>query len=126
MPVLERPIMFAATANAPDARRFYEDILGLKFVSDEEYALVFDIGGIALRIQKLASIPAINHTVLGWEVMDIRNCVLELSSKGVAFEQFAHMDQDELGIWRAPGGGLIAWFKDPDGNMLSLTEHPAP
>jgi len=93
-----------------------------KFDYDDPFALVFDLGGTTLRIQKVELIPEVNYTVLGWEVDNIRQCVDELSGKGVKFEKISQLAQDELGIWVAPSGASVAWFKDPDGNTLSLTE----
>jgi len=83
---------------------------------------VFDLGATTLRIQKVESVPEVNYTVLGWEVLDIKQCVAELTQKGVQFEKFSQLPQDELGVWNSPSGASIAWFKDPDGNTLSLTQ----
>ncbi len=122
MTSLNKPVLFIATANDVDAREFYEQKLGLECVSDDPYALVFTVGHSTLRIQKVESVPQVRYTVLGWEVADIRASVQKLSGAGVEIEKFSHMPQDELGVWRAPSGASIAWFKDPDGNTLSLTE----
>lgn len=109
-------------AKRPDlARDFYENILGLRFIADEPFALVFDLGGRMLRVAKVADFTPAPYTVLGWEVKDIVTVVKELGNKGVNFERFAGMEQDALGVWTAPSGARIAWFKDPDGNVLSLT-----
>jgi len=122
MTTLENPIAFIATVNADESRYFYESVLNLQCLSDDPFALVFDLGGTNLRIQKVESIPEINFTVLGWEVSNIQECVNELSEKGVQFEKFSQLTQDKSGVWNSPGGASIAWFKDPDGNTLSLTE----
>jgi len=122
MPALENPISFIATTKPVDCREFYENILGLQCMHEDDYALVFDLGVSSLRIQKVASIPDIEYTSLGWEVLDIKATVEELTSKGVNFEEFTQLEQDQLGIWYSPSGAAIAWFKDPDGNTLSLTE----
>jgi len=122
MTVFGTPITFSATANPVESRHFYESILSLKCLSEDPFALVFDLGVTTLRIQKVESIPEINYTVLGWEVANIRKCVDELTTKGVQFEKFSQLSQDELGIWSSPSGASVAWFKDPDGNTLSLTE----
>lgn len=119
---LKKPVSFIATTNSADSRHFYESVLGLQCLSDDPFALVFDLGVSTLRIQKVESIPETNYTVLGWEVADIKVCVRELTKKGVKFENFSQLPQDELGIWNSPGGASIAWFKDSDGNTLSLTE----
>jgi len=122
MSISGTPVSFIATVNSVESRFFYETVLNLQCLSDEPFALVFDLGGYNLRIQKVDSMPEVNYTVLGWEVANIRNCVEELSKKGVQFEKFSQLPQDELGIWCSPGGASVAWFKDPDGNTLSLTE----
>jgi len=119
---LSRPVSFIATTKPADSRYFYETMLSLNCVSDDPFALVFELGNTALRIQKVESIPEINYTVFGWEVNNIQQCIDELSGKGVQFEKFSELPQDDMGIWSAPGGAQIAWFKDPDGNTLSLTE----
>jgi len=116
------PVSFIATAHPNESRHFYENQLSLTCHSDDPYALVFDLGGTTLRIQKVESNPEVSHTVLGWNVENIKRCVAELTKKGVQFEIFSSLPQDELGIWSSPSGALIAWFKDPDGNTLSLTQ----
>jgi catechol 2,3-dioxygenase-like lactoylglutathione lyase family enzyme len=115
-------IAFAATTDAARARAFYEDTLGLRFVADEPHALVFDLAGITLRIQKLRELAVSPFTVLGWRVPDIAPVMRDLAARGVAFERFPFLEQDEAGAWTAPSGAKIAWFKDPDGNTLSLTQ----
>jgi catechol 2,3-dioxygenase-like lactoylglutathione lyase family enzyme len=117
-------ISFVATKHAAKARKFYEETLGLTFVSDDPFAIVFDVGGTMLRVQKVEELVPAGHTVLGWEVADISAEVKALGIKGVKFERFPGMGQDKLGVWVSPAGGKIAWFKDPDGNTLSLTEFP--
>lgn len=121
---LERPILFAATTDPKRSREFYEQTLGLKFVVDEPYALVFRIGEIPLRIQKVNEKPQVNHTVLGWIVTDIQKTVQQLTKAGVRFLRFDGMNQDADGIWQSPGGAKVAWFRDPDENTLSLTQYP--
>jgi catechol 2,3-dioxygenase-like lactoylglutathione lyase family enzyme len=115
-------IVFAATAAPDRAKEFYQNALGLHFVADEAYALVFEANGTMLRLQKVQQVAKASYTVLGWKVADIVAAVLELRAKGVRFERFQGMPQDDLGIWTAPSGARIAWFKDPDGNILSITE----
>jgi catechol 2,3-dioxygenase-like lactoylglutathione lyase family enzyme len=117
---------FAATADPPEARRFYEGILGLRLVEDGPFALVFAAGSTSLRVQKVAVVTAAAYTSLGWEVEDISAAVEALSKRGVHFERFPGLSQDEAGVWRTPGGSSVAWFRDPDGNTLSLTQHAAP
>ncbi len=117
-----RIVAFAATAHPDRARRFYVETLGLSLLADEPFALVFDVNGIMLRVQKVAAVAPAPHTVLGWNVPDVRAAVAALAAKGVAFERFDGMSQDAHGIWTSPSGACIAWFKDPDGNLLSLTQ----
>jgi catechol 2,3-dioxygenase-like lactoylglutathione lyase family enzyme len=113
---------FGATADAVRARDFYETTLGLTFVEDGPFALVFDLNGTMLRIQKVEALTPAPYTSLGWQVGDIAAQVRDLSSRGVAFERYDWMSQDELDIWTTPEGSKIAWFKDPDSNLLSLTQ----
>jgi hypothetical protein len=115
-------IYFLATIEVGAVRKFYEDTLGLRLVADEHFALVFDLGGRMLRIAKAQNLAPARHTVLGWKVDDIAAKVIELSIRGVRFERFEGMPQDELGIWVSPTGAKVAWFKDPAGNSLSLTQ----
>ncbi len=113
---------FAITA-AEQARAFYEGALGLRFVKDDGFALVFDANGIMVRAAKMKEVTPAQFTVLGWQVSDIEGVVRALQAKGVRFEVFGFFKQDELGIWTAPTGDKVAWFKDPDGNMLSVSQH---
>ena len=117
-------IGFVATSNATKARQFYEEKLGLTFVSGDQFALVFEAHGTMLRIQKVDHVNPHGYTVLGWKVADIRQEVETLSNRGVQFERYEGMNQDKHGIWTAPSKAKIVWFKDPDGNILSLTEFP--
>jgi catechol 2,3-dioxygenase-like lactoylglutathione lyase family enzyme len=114
-------IALVATSDAERARAFYEVALGLTFVEDGPYALVFDANGIMLRIQKVEKVTVGSGTALGWRVDDIAAAVRALIAKGVRFERFGGMDQDELGVWHS-GTARVAWFKDPDGQTLSLTQ----
>lgn len=125
MAALNKVVTFVATTNPQKARKFYEEKLGLRFLSDDGFALVFDINGIMLRIAKVPDFRPAPFTVLGWEVNNIEESVSELNANGVSFERFPGMPLDNLGIWSAPGGAKVAWFKDPDGNILSLSQHPA-
>jgi len=114
---------FSATTDAGRAKAFYGDQLGLRFVSDDGFALVFDSAGIMLRIQRVKEVRQAQYTALGWQVSDIAAKVEELKKVGVRFERYGLPGQDERGIWTAPGGAAkVAWFKDPDGNILSLTQ----
>lgn len=115
-------IAFVGSTNFGRAISFYRGLLGLRLVSEEATALLFDAHGTSLRVALVPEIKPANYTVLGWEVRDIAETVQKLSDEGVIFERFTFLDQDEFGIWLAPGGAQVAWFKDPDGNLLSLTE----
>jgi catechol 2,3-dioxygenase-like lactoylglutathione lyase family enzyme len=115
-------ISFAATSDAPTARQFYQEILGLTFVSGDQFALVFEANRTMLRIQLVDQVNPHGYTALGWNVSDIRTEVRTLSRRGVRFSRYEGMNQDEHGIWTSPSGAKIAWFSDPDGNILSLTE----
>jgi catechol 2,3-dioxygenase-like lactoylglutathione lyase family enzyme len=119
---LDKPVLFLATANAKQSRAFYGSVLGLTFVADEQPALVFQVGDSMLRIQKVERVHAAPYTALGWTVSDIRQTVKRLHAAGVVFERYEGMDQDADGVWHAPSGAFVAWFKDPDGNTLSLTQ----
>jgi catechol 2,3-dioxygenase-like lactoylglutathione lyase family enzyme len=119
---LNKPMLFLATSNAERARTFYERVLGLTFVADEPPALVFRVGDSMLRIQKVEKAHAPPYTALGWETTDIREAVKDLGAAGVVFQHFQGMNQDADGIWQSPSGARVAWFKDPDGHVLSLTQ----
>lgn len=117
-------IAFLATSQPEAAKAFYRDTLGLRLVSDESFALVFDANGTMLRIAKVNEVTVAPYTVMGWRVSDIAETVKELRAAGITFERYgSFMQQDELGIWTAPGGTRVAWFKDPDGNTLSVSQH---
>jgi catechol 2,3-dioxygenase-like lactoylglutathione lyase family enzyme len=118
----QKPMAFIATQEGVRARSFYETTLGLTVLSDDDYALALDANGVMIRVQKVGRFTPHPFTALGWEVADIRATVDELRKRGVNFERFEGMDQDERGIWRSPSGAHVAWFKDPDGNTLSLTQ----
>jgi catechol 2,3-dioxygenase-like lactoylglutathione lyase family enzyme len=117
-----RLVAFVATAQPSLARAFYEGVLGLRLVTDDHFALVFDANGTTLRIAKVDEMTPAPSTVLGWSVADIAMTVEALTRAGVAFERFESLSQDEVGIWVSPGGARVAWFKDPDGNLLSVTQ----
>jgi catechol 2,3-dioxygenase-like lactoylglutathione lyase family enzyme len=113
---------FAATTNPQQAKEFYEGKLGLRFLADEQFALVFDANGTMLRVQKVKDVAVAPYTTLGWEVPDITAATIALRDAGVLLEKFPGLPQDELGIWAAPGGAKVGWFKDPEGNILSITQ----
>jgi catechol 2,3-dioxygenase-like lactoylglutathione lyase family enzyme len=113
---------FLATRDGRRARAFYETTLGFRVVSDDDFALAIEAGGTNVRIQKVDSFTPHPFTALGWQVPDIERSVQELAAGGVALERFPGLEQDDRGVWAAPSGARIAWFKDPDGNLLSLTQ----
>ncbi len=115
-------IAFVATREPRAAKSFYRDTLGLPLVSEDPFALVFDANGTMLRVATVPELVAAKYTVLGWQVPDIGATVAELERGGVKFERFEGMNQNEQGIWAAPSGAKVAWFKDPDGNTLSITQ----
>src|SRR6476620_10956364 len=115
-------VAFVGTGDAARARGFYGDVLGLRLVSEDGFALVFDANGTLLRVAIVPAVVAAPYTVLGWQVPNIRSTIDALGRRGVRFERYGFMQQDDLGIWTAPGGARVAWFKDPDGNLLSLTQ----
>jgi catechol 2,3-dioxygenase-like lactoylglutathione lyase family enzyme len=115
-------ISFVATQNPVSALKFYAETLGLTLINDDPFALVFDANGTMLRVQKVHELLPAKHTVLGWDVVDIHARTKELTKRGIRFERFDGLPQDELGIWTTPSGAKVAWFKDPDGNTLSLTQ----
>ncbi len=118
-------IAFVNITGVDRAREFYETTLGLRLQSEElPYALVFDAHGIMLRLAIVQTLSPQPGTVLGWRVPDLTAAVQDLLQAGVHFERFEYLNQDAHGIWSSPTGAKIAWFKDPDGNMLSLSEHP--
>jgi catechol 2,3-dioxygenase-like lactoylglutathione lyase family enzyme len=117
-------IAFIATADPDRAKKFYRDTLGLRLVSEElPFALVFDAHGTMLRVTIVKKGKPAGHTVLGWQVPRIKPAAMGLTKAGVVFERFPGMEQDDLGVWSSPSGAKVAWFKDPDGNTLSISEH---
>ncbi len=118
----ESLMAFIATANPEACRRFYANTLELTNTEDSPFALEFSVNGTKIRIQKVETLSFVPYTVLGWQVENIAETVRYLTGRGVSFLQFESMPQDELGIWTSPGNAQVAWFKDPDGNTLSLTQ----
>jgi catechol 2,3-dioxygenase-like lactoylglutathione lyase family enzyme len=115
-------VAFAASADLPRARAFYEQVLGLPVREQNDFACVFDANGTTLRVTAVREVSPAGYTILGWRVTDIEAAVRDMSARGVAFKRFDGMEQDENGIWASPGGARVAWFADPDGNILSLTQ----
>jgi predicted enzyme related to lactoylglutathione lyase len=115
---------FVAASNPERARKFYGEVLHLPLVSEElPFALVYDAHGIMLRVTILEKVHVAGHTVLGWKVPDVKAAATALREAGVQFERYEGMTQDDLGIWSAPSGSRVAWFKDLDGNTLSISQH---
>jgi catechol 2,3-dioxygenase-like lactoylglutathione lyase family enzyme len=119
----QKIVAFVPTTDSGKARAFYEGVLGLTFLKDDGFAMVLDANGIMIRVAKVPDFKPAQFTILGWQVEGIEKVVRELQEKGVHFEIFGFFKQDELGIWTAPTGDKVAWFKDPDGNILSVSEH---
>jgi predicted enzyme related to lactoylglutathione lyase len=119
-------VAFVPSRSPKKARSFYERTLGLGFTSDDQFASVFNANGVMVRVVDVSTVQGFKpfpFTILGWSVDDIDKTVKGLQKKGVKFERYPGMDQDQLGIWASPSGARIAWFKDPDGNVLSLSQH---
>src|SRR3954453_18560866 len=117
-------VCFVATTKPAAAKKFYRDVLGLSLLEESPFAIVFDANGTTLRVQKVEKISPPPYTALGWQVDNMQAAIKRLNKRGLVFEHYPGVDQDELGIWSAPSGALVAWFKDPDGNILSLTQMP--
>ncbi len=117
-------VAFVPTRDYALARAFYEGKLGLQFITEDGFALQLDANGIRVRVAKVPEFKPAQFTILGWEVSGIENVVADLMKKGILFEKYGLPGQDEEGIWSAPSGAKVAWFKDPDGNILSLSQHP--
>lgn len=113
---------FIATRDPGRAKAFYRDSLGLQLISEDPFALVFDVAGTMLRVTAVQEVAAAKYTVLGWQVADIVRTARNLQEAGVPLERYAGMQQDELGIWNSPSGARVAWFKDPDGHTLNITQ----
>jgi catechol 2,3-dioxygenase-like lactoylglutathione lyase family enzyme len=117
-----RLIAFVPTVDLARARVFYEKTLGLRVAEESPYACVFDANGTMLRLTPVRKLSRVRYTVLGWGVEDIASTVAAFTTAGVAFVSFRGMEVDAAGIWTSPGGDRVAWFEDPDGNLLSLTQ----
>ena len=113
---------FVPTVMPDKAKYFYQDILGLTLLSEDNYALEFNANGVLLRVSIVPDLKPQGFTVLGWKVPDISSLIQSLNGKGVFCEQYSFLKQDDAGVWVSPGGSKVAWFKDSDGNILSLTE----
>lgn len=120
------PVAFIPSTDFARSRAFYQDTLGLDLVSEEGHALVFALGPhrLMLRVAKSPAFTPLPFTQFGWQVVDIHATIAELTAKGIEFVRYGFFEQDEAGVWTSPTGAKIAWFKDPDGNTLSLSFHP--
>jgi hypothetical protein len=113
---------FVPTTDAVRARSFYEKTLGLIVVGEDAYGIMFDANGVRLRISVVRELTPAPFTILSWVVADIRSMVSALADRGVVFERYGFLELDELGVWASPDGAKVAWFKDVDGNVLSVAE----
>jgi catechol 2,3-dioxygenase-like lactoylglutathione lyase family enzyme len=118
-------VAFGATTDAARAAGFYGETLGLAIRSEDDFALVLDANGVELRLQKVTSLTPPGFTTLGWQVGDLATVLEALSRRGVQTERYPWLTQDSRGVWDAPSGARVAWFKDPDGNLLSVAQYPA-
>jgi catechol 2,3-dioxygenase-like lactoylglutathione lyase family enzyme len=120
---MHRVITFLIAKDSDAALRFYRDSLGLKFIRDDGFALIFDMDGVMLRISSLPDFMPAQHTVLGWRSKDIAAEVDSLTAKGIVLNRYPSMGQDERGVCTFPNGDKVAWFCDPSGNVLSISQH---
>lgn len=118
-------VAFVASCDLEEAGRFYGQVLGLRLLEVSEFARAYDANGTQLRVTRVDRVNVAPYTVLGWRVVDIVATIRALRGVGVVFERYEGMAQDEDGVWIAPGGSRVAWFADPDGNVLSLQQPPA-
>lgn len=116
-------VAFVSTCEPARAKAFYRDTLGLSLVSEDRFAIVFDANGTTLRIAIVDEVITPNYTVLGWQVPDIIAAAQDLKNAGIELQRYDGMEQDEFGIWTSPGGARVGWFKDPEGNILSITQY---
>lgn len=118
----QKLVAFVAVRDLGRAKAFYGRTLGLHLTGEDKFALVFDAAGTMLRVTSVQEVAVANYTVLGWQVQDIIQTAKSLNDAGVSLERYPGMQQDELGVWDSPSGARVAWFKDPDGNTLSITQ----
>jgi catechol 2,3-dioxygenase-like lactoylglutathione lyase family enzyme len=123
MLIQSKLIGFALVTDTRRSRRFYEDVLGFKFRSEDQFALVMETEANMIRLSPMKDFTPAQHTVMGWEVKNIEKVAMFLKERGVKFEQYPWMKPNEFGIWDSPSGDKVAWFKDPDGNVLSISQH---
>ncbi len=121
-----RPVAIICTRDRARSAPFYRDTLGLRLVAEDQFAAVFSLNGAVMRLSDVADWRPHEHTIFGFNVDDISACVKALASKGVSFIRYQGMNQDDDGVWVSPDGAAkVAWFKDPDGNNLSIAEFSA-
>ena len=123
MAVLAKMVGFVMTTDPRKAKAFYGDVLGFQLIDEDEYALVYDANGTMIRIGKAKEFKPAQGTILGWEVEDIHTAIRELVPRGVRFEQWGLPFMKQDGVWTPPNGDRVAWFKDPEGNVLSISQH---
>lgn len=124
IPPNSAPLAFVLTANRAKSKPFYAHVLGLRVLGEDDHAVTFDLGNrTPLRLTQVMGHRGSGHSVLGWHVADLHGAMQALKAKGVTFKIYDGMGQDEQGVWASPDGGAkLAWFTDPDGNVLSLTQ----
>jgi catechol 2,3-dioxygenase-like lactoylglutathione lyase family enzyme len=115
-------VCFLPSEDLERSERFFQDVLGLPLVSRSPYASVFSIGGATLRVTRVDGLRPQPFTVFGWLVQDLRGALEELRERGTVMLVYEGLDQDDHSVWTTPSGDLVAWFKDPDANVLSLTQ----
>ena len=118
-------VAFGAITDAARARNFYVGTLGLTVRYEDDFALVLDANGVEFRLQKVRALTPAGFTTLGWEVHDVDVVAAALEEQGISLERYRWLEQDARGVWQAPSGARIAWFRDPDGNLLSVAQYPA-
>jgi len=118
-------VAFGATTDSARAASFYVGTLGLTVRYEDDFALVLDANGVELRLQKVRALTPAGFTTLGWEVRDVDAVATALEEQGISLERYRWLEQDARGVWLAPSGARIAWFRDPDGNLLSVAQYPA-
>jgi|SRR5450756_1085893 catechol 2,3-dioxygenase-like lactoylglutathione lyase family enzyme len=118
-------IAFVPTANIARAKEFYKYTLGFHLVEEGPFGLMFEVSTSLLRITNVQQVFPTHYTVMGWKVPNIAAAVDELAQKGIKFDRYEGFDQDERGVWTAPDGAKVAWFRDPDRNILSMTQFPS-
>jgi catechol 2,3-dioxygenase-like lactoylglutathione lyase family enzyme len=123
MPESWKLMGFVGVRDAARAREFYAGKLGLKLIEESPFALVFDCNGVMIRVTPVQDLTPQRFTVLGWQVSDIEQAVTRLENAGIELKRYPGVSQGARGIWSAPGGAKVAWFEDPDGNILSVSQH---